>query len=358
MPGSGLRPCRATSCGALLLASASWVAASARVQAQSRELPLHLRLTLGAAGMVSSDQVAWLGFDSLSPVGDLQLGYGVLDWLDVRIGVAGGAFPNAKHAGGLLSPLLGAALGVPAASVRPWLQLDVGMGFTGTLLRPLLRAEVGVGLPVTGGLTLGPVFGYTRVFQTDGPRDSTDAGFLWAGLAIGFDPFEARRAIRPHAPVVLAPRVVTRESTTVRTEPQPAPASQPDPLMHLIEDALPARRHELLAPVLFATDSAQLEPEGIAMLHEVARELAARPELRSIEVQGYADSRGAAEHNLKLSEQRAAMVVEWLVSHGVARERLRLAAAGASGFVEAGHGAAEHAQNRRVVFRVIDSEAR
>ena len=58
------------------------------------------------------------------------------------------------------------------------------------------------------------------------------------------------------------------------------------------------------------------------MLHEVARELARRPDLELIEIQGYADSRGSNEYNQRALEPARQRVFDWLMAHGVAPERL------------------------------------
>ena len=55
--------------------------------------------------------------------------------------------------------------------------------------------------------------------------------------------------------------------------------------------------------------------------------------------------------------RRAAAVIAWLVAHGVAPERLRPAAQGASAPVEPGSDEDSYAQNRRVVFRVVQMKA-
>jgi outer membrane protein OmpA-like peptidoglycan-associated protein len=89
------------------------------------------------------------------------------------------------------------------------------------------------------------------------------------------------------------------------------------------------------------------------MLHEVARELAQRKDLELVEIQGYADSRGSTEYNRALSERRAHRVRQWLVDHGIAAERLTVAAKGAAEFVENESSENAHEQNRRVVFRVV-----
>jgi outer membrane protein OmpA-like peptidoglycan-associated protein len=319
---------------------------------------IQVRASLAAATMISRDQLGRLGFDSLGWVGDVQLGYALTEWFDLRASVSGGLFGGNRDTGGLLAPLLGVAVGLPNDSVRPWVQLDAGLGVTGSLVRPLLRIGLGADLRLSSFLTLGPVIGYSQLFQTNGVGDSSDACFVWFGVSLGL-----RQASKRH--VTQQTRWLTRERTLTRvvqkTEPiaTEAPVShvipEPSPeLLELIETALPSQRNEWLAPILFAFDSAELQPQGVAMLHEVATELQRRPSLRLLEIQGYADKRGDPEHNLKLSERRAGAVLEWLVSHGVARERLRVAAQGASHFVEPGDDEIEHQQNRRVIFRVIE----
>jgi outer membrane protein OmpA-like peptidoglycan-associated protein len=89
------------------------------------------------------------------------------------------------------------------------------------------------------------------------------------------------------------------------------------------------------------------------MLHEVASELARRSDIELIEIQGHADGRGSGDYNAQLSERRAQRVLEWLVEHGIARERLQIAAHGEAALVEAGESEEHHVQNRRVVFRVV-----
>jgi len=336
---------------------------SAHVHAQAAApLPLRARTTLGAAAMVSDSQRGWLGYDALGGVGTLELGYALIPGLELRAGAAFGGFPAEDHTGGLLQPQLGAALLWPDQSTRPWLQLDAGLGFTGNLLRPVLRVSAGVDFQITSHLSLGPVLGYSQLFQHNGPGASTDARFVWFGFALGLGPSRPA-AQRVH--VLERENVITRVQT-VRREPEPEPpppsaahepVAEPSPeLRALLETALPSQRQEWLAPVLFTLSSAELQPQGVAMLHEVARELSRRTDIRAVEIRGYADARGDSEHNLQLSERRANAVRSWLIAHGIAPERLRVAPHGAADFVEPGTSEPEHAQNRRVVFRVVDAK--
>jgi outer membrane protein OmpA-like peptidoglycan-associated protein len=198
------------------------------------------------------------------------------------------------------------------------------------------------------------VLGYGQVVQWDGPRYSTDARFVWIGLALVYRPFASAPA---GAPVIVRERVVEREHERVVREvvapPEPVPPS-PE-LLELIEQATPSEpdRIEFLAPVLFRFDSDELDPLGVAMLHEVVRVLEQRQDIELLSIHGYADSRGSADYNRALSERRANRVRDWLIAHDVAPERLIVAPEGASDFVEPGTNESEHQQNRRVIFRVL-----
>jgi outer membrane protein OmpA-like peptidoglycan-associated protein len=54
--------------------------------------------------------------------------------------------------------------------------------------------------------------------------------------------------------------------------------------------------------------------------------------------------------------RRAERVRSWLVEHGVAAQRLEVDPEGAVDFVEAGASDDEQQQNRRVLFRVLQTE--
>lgn len=307
--------------------------------------------------MVSEDQNGRLGFDEPGLVGDLQLGYSLQPWLDLRAGVAAGTFPSETSSGGLLQPQLGVAIAWPVA-YKPWFQLDVGAGFTGDLVRPALRASVGLDLPVSVAVSLSPVIGYWHIFQYGVEGASTDARFLWFGVVLGWVPFPERPAPIERERVVVRERRIVEHTPSEPLPPREHDPPQPSPeLISLIESTLPMmQQQEWLAPVLFTFNSDVLEAQGVAMLHEVAQELHKRPGLKRVEIRGYADARGSQEYNLELSKRRATVVLEWLVAHGIARDRLSLAAHGARELVEQGTQEQAHEQNRRVVFRVLEGD--
>jgi outer membrane protein OmpA-like peptidoglycan-associated protein len=74
--------------------------------------------------------------------------------------------------------------------------------------------------------------------------------------------------------------------------------------------------------VHFRTNNATIRPQSYPLLKRLAKLLGEHPEYVHIEVHGHTDDRGADSFNQKLSEDRASSVVEFLVKHGIERDRL------------------------------------
>jgi OmpA-OmpF porin, OOP family len=73
--------------------------------------------------------------------------------------------------------------------------------------------------------------------------------------------------------------------------------------------------------LLFATDSANLQPQSTEQLNNIAAVLKACPTVH-LTIGGYTDNTGDAAHNLKLSQDRADSVVSKLEAMGIAGDRL------------------------------------
>ena len=73
--------------------------------------------------------------------------------------------------------------------------------------------------------------------------------------------------------------------------------------------------------VRFQVDQATLTPEAIATLDAQAGWLNANPDKTAV-VEGHADEQGTREYNIALGARRAAAVFNYLVSRGVADNRL------------------------------------
>jgi outer membrane protein OmpA-like peptidoglycan-associated protein len=99
--------------------------------------------------------------------------------------------------------------------------------------------------------------------------------------------------------------------------------------------------------IYFDSDSAVPRPESEKTLNEILAVLTNQPSLKLM-VAGHTDSTNTDEYNLRLSQKRAEAVVSWMVSHGVAAERLTAKGFGKSQPVADNATAAGRALNRRV----------
>ena len=100
----------------------------------------------------------------------------------------------------------------------------------------------------------------------------------------------------------------------------------------------------------FDTDSDRLKPESGAMLKLVAAALTKNPNLK-LEIDGYTDSVGKADHNLDLSRRRAQAVQSVLVSQfGVDADRLSSNGFGPDNPITSNDTPDGRANNRRVEF--------
>ena len=134
-----------------------------------------------------------------------------------------------------------------------------------------------------------------------------------------------------------APQPAPVEKPTVAPPPPPPappPAPAPTPERPLTEDEIFAKKtaEELtkerwLKPVFFAYDSIALSEEARGILQKNVENLKKRTSIKVL-VEGHADSRGTNEYNLALAERRADAVRDYLVSLGVAQDRVAIVSKG------------------------------
>lgn len=105
---------------------------------------------------------------------------------------------------------------------------------------------------------------------------------------------------------------------------------------------------ELQESIFFETGSAVIKRESHGVLEEVAGVLQEHPEIRKLRIEGHTDARGSAASNQRLSEARAASVLEFLVGRGVERERLGSVGYGETKPLVSGNYASAWEKNRRV----------
>ena len=102
-----------------------------------------------------------------------------------------------------------------------------------------------------------------------------------------------------------------------------------------------------IGDVLFATDRAELNANGMASVRKLAEIMTQNPG-RTVMVEGFTDSTGSAAHNKDLSERRAASVAQALASLGVPRERIAMRGYGEAFPVASNDTASNRQLNRRV----------
>ncbi|MBW2627076.1 MAG: OmpA family protein [Deltaproteobacteria bacterium] len=127
----------------------------------------------------------------------------------------------------------------------------------------------------------------------------------------------------------------------------------PDKGLVILEDT----QITILEKVYFETDSAIIKSRSFALLDAVAATLNASPQITLVEIQGHADERGSDKYNIKLTRARAASVMNALIERGVIKSRLRSGGYGERCPVDPKHTARAWEKNRRVEFKIIETDA-
>jgi peptidoglycan-associated lipoprotein len=147
-------------------------------------------------------------------------------------------------------------------------------------------------------------------------------------------------------------------TTTAPPEPA-APISEPEPAtpQPVAEDAIASgsideiNRNSPLKPVFFGLDESEVDAAGQRALEANAEVLKKYPSWQ-ISLEGHADERGTAEYNLALGERRAVAARNYLISLGVAADRVKTVSYGKEFPFDPGHTEDAWAKNRRAHFVV------
>lgn len=153
-------------------------------------------------------------------------------------------------------------------------------------------------------------------------------------------PPPAAAAAVPERPPAPPERVA--DSTIV-----PAPPVREDRISSASLDDL--NRNSPLKPVFFELDSAEIAGAARTVLDENAATLK-RYTTWAVTIEGHCDERGTAEYNLALGERRALAARAYLLSLGIAADRLRTVSYGKEFPFDPGHDESAFAKNRRAHF--------
>jgi flagellar motor protein MotB len=117
-------------------------------------------------------------------------------------------------------------------------------------------------------------------------------------------------------------------------------------------DPIEIGKHIVLRNVFYKTDSFTLDEKSVVELDKVVSFLQANPSL-VVEIGGHTDNTGSREHNLWLSEKRAAEVASYLVLQGIRQKRIESRGYGMDVPVSTNETPEGRAQNRRTELKII-----
>lgn len=100
--------------------------------------------------------------------------------------------------------------------------------------------------------------------------------------------------------------------------------------------------------VFFAFDSSSISDNAVEVLQTQVKWLKKHEKVNVI-IQGYCDDRGTREYNLALGERRANAAKQYLISQGIAADRISTISYGKERPAVLGNNEAAWAQNRRAV---------
>ncbi|MEI9952450.1 MAG: OmpA family protein [Pseudomonadota bacterium] len=250
--------------------------------------------------------------------------------------------------------------------ISPWVDADLLYMRTGDLNRPGFDAAVGLAVPVgtTRSLWIGPFVRYMQTLQpTRAGFDNRDAKILILGVSFEVGSGIARAHAVEESPIVTREVIVTKE---VAACPDGDHDGLPDNVDRCPEvvgsietwgcpkyDKVVVEKDklELREKVYFAYDQAKIEDRSFPVLDEVVRALKDNKGFK-VQVEGHTDSSGANDHNQTLSEQRAAAVVDYIVGHGVPRDRVTSKGFSSSVPTDTNDTVGGRENNRRVEFVV------
>jgi OmpA-OmpF porin, OOP family len=106
----------------------------------------------------------------------------------------------------------------------------------------------------------------------------------------------------------------------------------------------------ILDKVYFEANKSRLLPKSFKMLNQIASVLDQHPDILKVVIEGHTDPTGDAQQNKRLSQERAEAVRNFLISKGVAPERLEAQGHGSEKPQEDNSTLAGREANRRVEF--------
>lgn len=339
----------------MIAASLLFVAGTAQAQDAT------LGLEAGVAAPLTKPQTDHFTFGGS---GAAKIHLGILPFLDVAPGVSVLALSGIKGGDTGIAVGLGGGLRLKRpfemdVEVAPWVDSNLQYVRTGSLDR--LGWDVGAGLAFPAAedrsVWVGPFARYSSVFDdVRAGWDTGDSKTLIFGLALELGPSK-KAAPLPQLVEKKVPYCPDRDKDGVPDSVDRCP-DVPGPVANHGCPATPPPalvRETVIAKhvIQFKLDSDKLDSKAMADLNVAVKQIAAAAPGDKIVISGHASSEGPVEHNNKLSTRRAQAVLEYLVAHGVTRDRLSANGFGSKQPVDSNKTQVGREQNRRASFVVV-----
>lgn len=178
-------------------------------------------------------------------------------------------------------------------------------------------------------------------------------GLIWH---IGFNifPQKSKELREMTAPAETKPEFVDTPLRAAETEVnRPLPDVDAESRPDIVQTA--RGRFIQTEPILFNSGSTVLREASIPRLDRIARIIQGNPGM-DLHIVGHTDNLGAEEVNRKVSAERAAIVMEYLVSRGVDRSRLTSRGMGSADPIESNDTQLGRQANRRIEFLVEEKQ--
>lgn len=157
--------------------------------------------------------------------------------------------------------------------------------------------------------------------------------------------------VKPIEPVVIQPKKNEDIKNNVTNEVKNNDIPKKDTLTDLPMDIKKGEKI-ILKHIYFKPSSWDLLPTSYPELDKVYRYMRANPTL-TVQIQGHTDIGSTADYNLRLSENRAKAVAQWLISKGIKTERISYKGFGNTKPIADNNTSEGRAKNRRIEFEVL-----
>lgn len=139
--------------------------------------------------------------------------------------------------------------------------------------------------------------------------------------------------------------------------PPPKPAPEPPKRAKIVDNKI-----IIDEKIQFEYDKAIILPVSHGILDEVVKVMNENPHVKKVRVEGHASDEGrgeaANEYNKRLSDRRAAAVMEYLVSKGIDKGKLESVGYGVEKPIAGNDTEEGREKNRRVEFNILEQDAK